>query len=326
MPDDENIKSVLGEDFKIGKRLPKAAAESEEDSDVLRIAVVGAGTMGQGIAQVASQAGIDVLIIEKDEDSLKESLASIEDHLDYEISRWSKTESDKRAILSRIQGSCEPSDAAEEPIVIDALPDNLAVKKEVFSRMDGICQPDAIFITNTSTLSITEIAAATQRQEQFIGMHFLYPVPKTPVVEVVRGLKTSDKTFERIHHFAKQLKKTPVEVYEYPGYVTTRIILPMINEAMYVLMEGVATAEGIDTALKLGYNMENGPLALADQMGLDEVMIWMESLFRELGDLKYRPCPLLRKMVRAGHLGKKTRHGFFYYDEHGRIIRKGVAE
>jgi 3-hydroxybutyryl-CoA dehydrogenase len=322
MPEDEDIKSVLGDKFKIEDQL----TDGDDVTDILRIAIVGAGTMGQGIAQVASQAGIDVLIIEKNAASLKESLAGIEDHLDYEISRWSKTESDKRAILSRIKGSTEPADASEEPIVIDALPDNLAVKKEVFSRMDKICQPDAIFITNTSTLSITEIAAATERQEQVIGMHFLYPVPKTPVVEVVRGLKTSDETFERIHRFARQLKKTPVEVYEYPGYVTTRIILPMINEAMYVLMEGVASAEGIDTALKLGYNMENGPLALADQMGLDEVMIWMESLFRELGDLKYRPCPLLRKMVRAGHLGKKTRHGFFHYDEHGRIIHKGVAE
>jgi 3-hydroxybutyryl-CoA dehydrogenase len=322
MPEDEDFKSILGDKFKIEDQL----ADGDDAADILRIAVVGAGTMGQGIAQVASQAGIDVLIIEKDEASLKESLADIEDHLDYEISRWSKTESDKRAILSRIKGSTEPTDASEEPILIDALPDNLAVKKEVFSRMDKICQPDTIFITNTSTLSITEIAAETQRQEQVIGMHFLYPVPKTPVVEVVRGLKTSDRTFERIDRFAKQLKKTPVEVYEYPGYVTTRIILPMINEAMYVLMEGVATAEGIDTALKLGYNMEHGPLALADQMGLDEVMIWMESLFRELGDLKYRPCPLLRKMVRAGHLGKKTRHGFFHYDEHGRIIRRGVAE
>jgi 3-hydroxybutyryl-CoA dehydrogenase len=152
------------------------------------------------------------------------------------------------------------------------------------------------------------------------------PVPKTPVVEIVRGLKTSEDTYQTIRQFALQLKKTPIEVYEYPGYVTTRIILPMLNEAMYVLMEGVASAEDIDTALKLGYNMDRGPLALADQMGLDEVMTWMESLFRELGDLKYRPCPLLRKMVRAGHLGRKTGKGFFYYDEHGRRIQKGTPE
>jgi len=211
-------------------------------------------------------------------------------------------------------------------LVIEALPDNLESKKLVFARLDKICIPEAIFITNTSTLSVTEIAAATERQDQVIGMHFLNPVTKTSVVEIIRGLKTSTPTFEHTRHFGVQLSKTPIEVYEYPGYVTTRIILPMLNEAMYVLMEGVASAEGIDTALKLGYNMELGPLALADQMGLDEVMIWMESLFRELGDLKYRPCPLLRKMVRAGHLGKKTNKGFFNYDEGGRIIRKGVAE
>lgn len=321
MTEDENLKSILD------SRAPETTgADDEEAKDVLRIAIVGAGTMGQGIAETASQAGINVLIVEKDEESLKDSLAGIEETLDYEISRWGKTESDKKAILSRITGSVDLSEVAEEPVVIEALPDNLALKKEIFAKLDQICQPDTILITNTSTLSITEIAATTQRQGNVIGMHFLNPVPKTAVVEVVRGLKTTDRTYDRIHHFALQLKKTPVEVYEYPGFVTTRIILPMLNEAMYVLMEGTATAEGIDTAIKLGYNMEMGPLALADQMGLDEVMLWMESLFRELGDQKYRPCPLLRKMVRAGHLGKKTRRGFFHYDESGRIIRKGVAE
>jgi 3-hydroxybutyryl-CoA dehydrogenase len=325
MPQNDELKSLLDE----GRtRVAEQTADGDQKkpSEILRIAVVGAGTMGQGIAQTASQAGMDVLIIEKDEDSLKSSLAGIEDKLDWEISRWAKTLSDKKAITSRIQGSVEITDVAEHPIVIEALPENLAMKKVMFSVLDEICQLEAIFVTNTSTLSITEIAAATGRQTKVIGMHFLYPVPKTPVVEVVRGLKTSDLTFDKIRRFAIQLNKTPIEVYEYPGYVTTRVILPMLNEAMYVLMEGVATAEGIDTAIKLGYNMEQGPLALADQMGLDEVMTWMETLFRELGDLKYRPCPLLRKMVRAGHLGKKTGQGFFHYDETGRIVRKGQAE
>jgi len=319
MTENGDLKSLLS-------KRDENAPEQEDGAEILRIAVVGAGTMGQGITQTASQVGIDVLLIEKDEESLKASLAGIEDKLDYEISRWAKTISDKKAILSRIRGSFELADAAEQTIVIEALPDILSLKAEVFCKLDRICRPETIFITNTSTLSITEIAAATQRQNQVIGMHFLYPVPKTAVVEVVRGLKTSDQTFGRIRRFALQLEKTPIEVYEYPGYVTTRVILPMLNEAMHVLMEGVASAEGIDTALKLGYNMEIGPLALADQMGLDEVMTWMESLFHELGDLKYRPCPLLRKLVRAGHLGKKTGQGFFYYDESGRIIRKGVAE
>jgi len=326
MAQDEDLKSLLKDSLSEELTASPSAAEKGSSADILRIAVIGGGTMGQGIAQVASQAGINVLIIEKEEANLQSCMAAIEDKLDWEISRWAKTVSDKKAILSRIRGTVEISELAEYPIAIEALPENLGIKKAKFAELDEICQPDAIFVTNTSTLSITEIATATQRQGQVIGMHFLYPVPKTAVVEVVRGLKTSDATVNRIRRFAVQLNKTPIEVYEYPGYVTTRVILPMLNEAMYVLMEGVATAEGIDTALKLGYNMESGPLQLADQMGLDEVMMWMETLFRELGDLKYRPCPLLRKMVRAGQLGKKTGHGFFRYDEMGRIVRKGQAE
>ena len=326
MAKDEDLKSLLRDSLTEEITASPSVAEKGSSADILRIAVIGGGTMGQGIAQVASQAGIDVLLIEKDETGLQASKAAIEDKLDWEISRWAKTVSDKKAILSRIRGSVEISELAEYPIAIEALPENLAIKKAKFAELDEICQPETIFVTNTSTLSITEIATATQRQSQVIGMHFLYPVPKTAVVEVVRGLKTSDATVSRIRRFAVQLNKTPIEVYEYPGYVTTRVILPMLNEAMYVLMEGVATAEGIDTALKLGYNMESGPLQLADQMGLDEVMMWMETLFRELGDLKYRPCPLLRKMVRAGRLGKKSGHGFFRYDEMGRIVRKGQAE
>ncbi|TKJ42487.1 3-hydroxybutyryl-CoA dehydrogenase [candidate division LCP-89 bacterium B3_LCP] len=324
MAAEEDLKSLLRQG--IPEDDDSVSVEEDASTDVLHIGVLGAGTMGQGISEVASQAGIDVILIEKDDRSLQESLLGIEDHLDYEISRWSKTESDKKAILSRIHGTVDPTEAQNEPIVIEALPDNLELKKEIFASLDKICHEDTILITNTSTLSITEIAAVTGREDQVIGMHFLYPVSKTPVVEVVRGLKTSDDTFRRTFGFAQQLKKTPVEVFEYPGYVTTRIILPMLNEAMHVLMEGTASAGDIDTAIKLGYNMDHGPLALADQMGLDEVMIWMESLFHELGDLKYRPCPLLRKLVRAGHLGKKTHWGFFRYDKNGHIIPEEDAQ
>jgi 3-hydroxybutyryl-CoA dehydrogenase len=186
-------------------------------------------------------------------------------------------------------------------------------KQNLFKKIDEICDKETIFVTNTSALSITEIAEVTQRPERVIGMHFLNPVPKIPLVEIVRALKTSDETFNIINEFSDTLDKTAVEVFEYPGYITTRVIVPMINEAMYILMEGVASAEHIDTAIRLGYNFSKGPLALADMIGLDELMAWMETLFRELGEAKYRPCPLIRKLVRAGHLGVKTGKGFFEY-------------
>ena len=231
MAKDEDLKSLLKDSLTEEFTASPAATEKGSSADILRIAVIGGGTMGQGIAQVASQAGIDVLLIEKDEVGLQASKAAIEDKLDWEISRWAKTVSDKKAILSRIRGSVEISDVAEYPIVIEALPENLEIKKSMFATLDEICQPETIFVTNTSTLSITETATATQRKSQVIDMHFLYPVPKTAVVEVVRGLKTSDATVSRIRRFAVQLNKTPIEVYEYPGYVTTRVILPMLKIA-----------------------------------------------------------------------------------------------
>jgi 3-hydroxybutyryl-CoA dehydrogenase len=203
--------------------------------------------------------------------------------------------------------------------VIEAVDEDFELKKSIFKKLDQICPPETIFVSNTSTLSLTKISEVTKRPDKIIGMHFLNPVPKVPLVELVRALKTSDETFKKVKAFAEQIGKTVVEVYEYPGFVTTRVILPMLNEAMHVLMEGIATAEGIDTAMKLGYNFQMGPLEMADTMGLDEVLTWMETLYRELGE-KYRPCPLLRKLVREGKLGKKTGEGFFKYDEYGRKI------
>jgi 3-hydroxybutyryl-CoA dehydrogenase len=282
--------------------------------EIRSVAVIGGGTMGVGISRVVAGAGIAVYICEKDgpaADGAREALAR---ELDREMSRWTLTEPEREAISRRIRIGFELNDAASADLVIESVTEDFALKSRVFARLDEICGEGIIFITNTSTLSISELAAATRRPDRVVGMHFLNPAARTAVVEVIRGLATSNPTVAAVKSFAKQLGKTPIEVFEYPGYVTTRVILPMINEAIHVVMEGVASAEDVDTAMKLGYNFEAGPLALADRMGLDEVMNWMEHLFHELGDLKYRPCPLLRKMVRAGRLGVKSGEGFFKYE------------
>jgi 3-hydroxybutyryl-CoA dehydrogenase len=287
-----------------------------------RVAVVGGGTMGQGLAITIAQTGVEVILVERDQASLKHALAGLSDNLDHEIERWGMTPSEKRAILARVKGTTELREAAQAGLVIEAIHEDIEAKITLFSKLDAICSPETILVTNAASLSITEIGAGTQRRDRVIGMHFLNPVPKIPLVELVRGLGTSDATFTKAKNFAeKQLGKTAVEVFEYPGGVTTRVIVAMLNEAMYCLMEGVASAEGIDAAIRLGYNFPVGPLALADQIGLDQVAAWMESLFRELGDLKYRPCPLLRKLVRAGHLGRKAGRGFFVYDENGNRLQ-----
>lgn len=276
--------------------------------------------MGQGIAVSAARRGIEVLLIEKDDESLQRSLTELAEGLTREIARWAMTESEKKAIMSRIHGAIEFDDIAEQLYILEAVAENLEAKRRVFAELDAHCCPEAIFITNTSTLSITELASATGRSDRVIGMHFLNPVSKVQMVELVRGLNTSVDTFHKALALAERLERTAIEVYESPGYVTTRVMMPLVNEAIQVLMEGVASAEDIDTAIRVGYELPHGPLAMADQIGLDLILNWLETLFRDLGDSKYRPCPMLRMLVRAGNLGVKTGQGFFRYDSEGRMV------
>ncbi len=311
--ENSEIEELIGKPPKVDERDPQ---------NLVMAGLVGAGTMGQGIAQLMASHGIDVLLVEKDNESLEHSLKELSESMDREINRWGMTASEKRAVLSRIVSTVDYDELSKVHLIIESVHEDLRIKQELFELIDEVCDEDAILVSNTSTLSLSEIAAVTSNPENVIGVHFMNPVTKTKLVEVIRGLKTSEETFNYIKGFAERLDKVVVEVYEYPGFVTTRIIIPMLNEAMYVLMEGVSTADGIDTAMKLGYNFKFGPLEFADMMGLDEVMSWMETLFHELGDLKYRPCPLLRKMVRAGHRGKKTGQGFFKYDKNGRKIKE----
>ena len=286
---------------------------------VRAVGIVGAGTMGQGIAVACAAAGLDVLVSERTPQAAQQAMAEIVHALDNDIAKWRRTESEKRAILARIRtvDSFGALEAAQ--LVVEAVPDDLELKASIFQELDLVCPAEDILATNTSALSVSEIAARTKRPDRILGLHFLTPVPVVPLVEVVRGLSTSDQTLRDALEFVRLIGKTGIEVFESPGYVTTRVILPFINEAMHVVLEGVASAEAVDTSMRLGYGMALGPLALADRMGLDEVMRWMQHLFDELGDLKYRPCPLLRKMVRAGRLGVKTGSGFFEYDEQGRL-------
>ncbi|MFH1891632.1 MAG: 3-hydroxyacyl-CoA dehydrogenase NAD-binding domain-containing protein [Candidatus Zixiibacteriota bacterium] len=293
-----------------------------------KIAVIGAGSMGQGISRVIAATGTEVILIDRDLDLAKKGIEMIAESLNREIERWGITESEKKAILARIQPVGDFKPVKTVRMVIEAIPENLESKRLLFAHLDNICQPQTIIVSNTSTLSITELAAATNRPDKVIGLHFLKPVHRVPLVEIVRGLKTSDETVEAIKSFTGQLNKTPVMVYEYPGFITTRIIVPFLNEAMHVLMEGIASAKDIDTAMKLAFGVEMGPLRLADMIGLDELMHWMENLLHELSEHKYNPCPLLRKMVRAGHLGVKSGQGFYAYDSEGNVVEpaEGIRE
>ena len=292
----------------------------EELERIEYVAIVGAGVMGQGIAQTIAAAGIDVLVVERDQEQIERATESLKTTMEREISRWAMTQSEMKSVLTRIKWTVDKNEIPECDLLIEAVDENYDLKRKIFRELDVIAKPETIFISNTSTLSLTKIAEVTKRRDRIIGMHFLNPVPKVPLVELVRALETSDKTVEIIKKFAAKIGKTAVEVYEYPGFVTTRAIVPLLNEAMHILLEGVASAKDIDTAMKLGYNFNTGPLEMADAMGLDEVLAWMETLWSTLGEPRYRPCPILRKHVRERKLGKKTGEGFFKYDSDGKII------
>ncbi|BDH60589.1 3-hydroxybutyryl-CoA dehydrogenase [Lysinibacillus sp. PLM2] len=281
---------------------------------IQKVMVIGAGQMGSGIAQVCAQAGYEVILNDIKQEFLDRGLNNITKNLSRDVEKGRKTEDEKSSILSRITQSLETKDAFDVDIVIEAATENMDIKQSIFKEIDAIAPMHAILATNTSSLPITEIAAVTERPEQVIGMHFMNPVPVMKLVEIIRGLATSDEVYKAVEEMTTSLGKTPVEVNDFPGFISNRILLPMINEAIYALYEGVATKEAIDDVMKLGMNHPMGPLTLADFIGLDTCLYIMEILHEGLGDSKYRPCPLLRKYVAAGWLGRKSGRGFYVYD------------
>jgi len=281
----------------------------------MKIMVLGAGTMGAGIVQNAAQAGFEVIMRDIKQELVDKGIGGIEKLLGKNVEKGKMASEEKDAIMSRITGTVDMAAASDCDLVIEAAVEIMEIKKSIFRELDSICQPECILASNTSALSITEIAASTGRADRIIGMHFFNPVPAMKLVELIRGASTSQATFDKIKDIAVQMGKAPVEINEAPGFVVNRLLIPMLNEAMYALMEGVANAEDIDTSMKYGAGHPMGPLALADMIGLDICLKIMETLHKEFGDSKYRPCPLLIKMVRAGKLGRKTGEGFFVYGQ-----------
>ncbi|MFC7365727.1 MULTISPECIES: 3-hydroxybutyryl-CoA dehydrogenase [Bhargavaea] len=282
--------------------------------DIKHVMVIGAGQMGGGIAQVCAQAGFDVTLNDISEESYEKGLGVIKKNLSRGVEKGRITEEEKNAALGRIRKSTDLSDAKDADLIIEAAVEKMEIKQSIFRQLDEHAKEHAILSTNTSALPITEIAAVTKRPGQVIGMHFMNPVPVMKLVEIIRGLATTDETYQAVEDMTRKLSKTPVEVNDYPGFVSNRVLMPMINEAIFTLYEGVASKEAIDDVMKLGMNHPMGPLQLADFIGLDTCLYIMEVLHEGFGDPKYRPCPLLRKYVNAGWLGKKSGRGFYVYE------------
>lgn len=278
------------------------------------IMVIGAGQMGGGIAQVAAQTGFNVILHDIKEEFLAKGLGNIDKNLSRNVTKGKMTEVEKIEVLKRISTTTDLNSAKDADFIIEAASENMEIKSQIFKTLDEAARPEVILATNTSSLPITEIAAVTNRPAQVIGMHFMNPVPVMKLVEVIRGLATTDEVFNTVDQLAKEMGKIPVEVNDFPGFVSNRILLPMINEAVYAVYEGVAKPEAIDQVMKLGMNHPMGPLELADFIGLDTCLSIMEILHDGLGDSKYRPCPLLRKYVKAGWLGRKSGRGFYVYE------------
>lgn len=281
--------------------------------DIHKVMVIGAGQMGAGIAQVCAQAGYEVILHDIEKSSLTKGITVIAKNLERNVTKGRISAEEKEQSLSRITKSLQLADAKDVDLVIEAAVENIDVKRNIFAQLDEITSTHTILATNTSSLPITEIAAATKHPGKVIGMHFMNPVPVMQLVEIIRGLATEDVVYEVVEKMTRRLKKVPVEVNDFPGFVANRVLMPMINEAIYTLYEGVATKEAIDEVMKLGMNHPMGPLQLADFIGLDTCLYIMETLHEGFGDSKYRPCPLLRKYVKAGWHGKKSGRGFYEY-------------
>jgi 3-hydroxybutyryl-CoA dehydrogenase len=284
------------------------------EMNVQKIMVIGAGQMGSGIAQVCAQAGYSVLLNDLKPEFVERGLGVIKKNLSRQVEKERMTAEQMEGVLGNLTPSTDLNDAKDADLVIEAAVENMEIKTKIFGQLDEIAPEHAILASNTSSLPITEIAAATKRPEKVIGMHFMNPVPVMKLVEIIRGLATADEVYQTIEDTTKALKKVPVEVNDFPGFVSNRVLMPMINEAIFTLYEGVASKEAIDEVMKLGMNHPMGPLTLADFIGLDTCLYIMETLHEGFGDDKYRPCPLLRKYVKAGWLGKKTGRGFYTYE------------